>query len=61
MLNICHFERGNYPLERSGNPMHRVIRVKPLPAYRLFVEFADGVKGEVDLASEDEERNLERT
>ncbi len=30
--------------------MHRVIRVKPLPAYRLFVEFADGVKGEVDLS-----------
>ena len=31
--------------------MHRVIRVKPLPAYRLFVEFADGVKGEVDLSN----------
>ena len=30
--------------------MHRVIRVKPLPAYRLLVEFADGVKGEVDLS-----------
>ncbi len=30
--------------------MHHVIRVKPLPAYRLFVEFADGVKGEVDLS-----------
>lgn len=30
--------------------MHRVIRVKPLSAYRLFVEFADGVKGEVDLS-----------
>jgi hypothetical protein len=31
--------------------MHRVIRVKPLPAYRLFVEFTDGVKGEVDLSN----------
>ena len=31
--------------------MHRVIGVKPLPAYRLFVEFADGVKGEVDLSN----------
>lgn len=31
--------------------MHRVIHVKPLPAYRLFVEFADGVKGEVDLST----------
>ena len=31
--------------------MHRVIRVKPLPTYRLFVELADGVKGEVDLSN----------
>ncbi|MDA1053243.1 MAG: DUF2442 domain-containing protein [Planctomycetota bacterium] len=31
--------------------MHRVIRVEPLPGYRLFVEFADGVKGEVDLST----------
>ncbi len=30
--------------------MHRVIGVRPLPAYRLFVEFADGVKGEVDIS-----------
>ena len=27
------------------------MRVKPLPAFRLFVEFADGVKGEVDLSN----------
>ena len=31
--------------------MHGVIHVQPLPAYRLFVEFADGVKGEVDLSN----------
>ena len=30
--------------------MHRVIHVKPLPAYRLFIEFVDGVKGEIDLS-----------
>lgn len=29
--------------------MHRVIRVEILSSYRLFVEFEDGVKGEVDL------------
>ena len=31
--------------------MHRVETVRALPDYRLFVEFADGVKGEVDLSS----------
>ena len=30
--------------------MHRVIRVEPLGKCRLCVEFADGVKGEVDLS-----------
>jgi len=31
--------------------MHRVTRVEPLDGFRLFVEFADGVKGEVDLSN----------
>ena len=30
--------------------MHRVLRVEALQGYRLRVEFADGVAGEVDLA-----------
>ena len=29
--------------------MERVARVEALPGYRLRVEFADGVQGEVDL------------
>ncbi len=31
--------------------MHRITRVEPLDGYRLFVEFSDGVSGEVDLSS----------
>ena len=30
--------------------MHRVRTVRALPDYRLFVEFTDGVKGELDLS-----------
>ena len=30
--------------------MHRVQKVQALPDYRLFVEFTDGVRGEVDLS-----------
>ena len=30
--------------------MHRVTRVEPLEAYRLLIEFGDGVKGKVDLS-----------
>jgi hypothetical protein len=30
--------------------MHRVIRVKPLEGFRLQVEFADGVKGDIDVS-----------
>ena len=30
--------------------MHRVQKVRAPPDYRLFVEFSDGVKGEVDLS-----------
>lgn len=30
--------------------MHRVTRVEPSEGYRLLVEFADGVKDEVDLS-----------
>ncbi len=29
--------------------MERVITVRPLPDYRLYVEFADGVSGEIDM------------
>ena len=29
--------------------MHKVTNVTPLDGYRLLVEYADGVKGEVDL------------
>jgi hypothetical protein len=29
--------------------MHRVANVTPLAGYRLWVEFADGLAGEVDL------------
>lgn len=31
--------------------MHRVTRVEPLDGYRLLVEFADGMKGEVNLSN----------
>jgi len=30
--------------------MHRVISVKPLDGYRLWVQFEDGVEGGVDLS-----------
>jgi len=30
--------------------MYRVKRVRPQEGYRLFVEFEDGVQGEVDLS-----------
>ena len=30
--------------------MHRVLRVEALRGFRLFVEFSDGVQGEVDLS-----------
>lgn len=30
--------------------MQRVSQVKPLRGYRLYVEFTDGVKGEIDMA-----------
>ncbi len=30
--------------------MHRILQVAPLPDYRLQVQFADGVQGEVDLS-----------
>ena len=30
--------------------MFRPVRVEALPNYRLWVEFADGVAGEVDLS-----------
>ena len=30
--------------------MHRVLKVRALPGYRLSVEFDDGVGGEVDLS-----------
>ncbi len=31
--------------------MERVIAVKPLPGYRLWLRFTDGAEGEVDLSS----------
>lgn len=34
-------------LERKG----RVMQVEPLDGYRLFVEFDDGLEGEVDLSN----------
>lgn len=30
--------------------MHRVTRVEALGGFRLFVEFSDGVQGEIDLS-----------
>lgn len=30
--------------------MFKPIQVKPLPEYRLWIEYADGVAGEVDLS-----------
>lgn len=30
--------------------MHRMIEVKPLEDYRLWIRFSDGVEGEVDLS-----------
>lgn len=30
----------------------KVIKVTPLPGYRLAVEFEDGVKGEIDVSGE---------
>ena len=32
------------------NEMIRPIRVQALPNYRLYLEFSDGTKGEVDLS-----------
>jgi hypothetical protein len=32
--------------------MPRVIKVAPLPHYRLYVEFDDGVSGTIDLSGE---------
>ena len=29
-----------------------VVRVRPLPGYHLWVEFSDGLTGEVDLSSD---------
>ena len=31
--------------------MFRAVNVKALPDYRIFVEFDDGVQGEVDLSA----------
>ncbi len=31
--------------------MLRPIEIKPLPGYRLFVRYSDGVAGEVDLSN----------
>lgn len=31
--------------------MARLIRVEPRPAHRLYLEFADGVSGDVDLST----------
>ncbi len=30
--------------------MHRIVAVKVLPAYKVWMRFADGVEGEVDLS-----------
>lgn len=30
--------------------MYRVVQVEPLEDYRLYVEFEDGVQGEIDLS-----------
>lgn len=30
--------------------MHEIIEVKPLPNYRVWVKFSDGVEGTVDLS-----------
>jgi hypothetical protein len=30
--------------------MHKIIEVKPLPNYRLWLKFSDGVEGEVKLS-----------
>ena len=32
------------------NELVKPIRVEALPGYRLYIEFADGVRGEVDLS-----------
>ena len=32
--------------------LNRVVRVEPLPNYRLRVEFDDGVEGTIDLSGE---------
>jgi hypothetical protein len=32
------------------NELVKPIRVEPRPAYRLYIEFADGVRGEIDLS-----------
>jgi hypothetical protein len=32
------------------NELVKPIRVEALPEYRLYIEFADGVRGEVDLS-----------
>jgi len=30
--------------------MYRIIKVKPLPNYRIWLKFSDGIAGEVDLS-----------
>jgi Protein of unknown function (DUF2442) len=34
----------------EGVSMFKVIEAKPLPGFRLWLKFADGVTGEVDLS-----------
>ncbi len=30
--------------------MYKIVEVKPLPNYRIWIKFSDGVEGEVDLS-----------
>lgn len=30
--------------------MHRIVKVKPLPGFKIWIRFSDGVEGTVDLS-----------
>jgi hypothetical protein len=34
----------------TGGVPWKVVEVRPLPGYRLFITFADGTRGEVDVS-----------
>jgi hypothetical protein len=36
---------------KKGKLMYRIIKVKPLPQYKLWLQFKDGIEGVVDVSN----------